>query len=196
MSKWNAEKESLCDPMCGSGTIPIEAALIAANTAPGLIRYSAEELPKPLLWKTISKEAWKSALAEARELDNRKNIFDSNVPSRIMANDKHPSAVKMALESSVIAGVRHMIHFSCDEVTSFQPKASIDIVVSNPPWNIRLEGADESWEALRLFTLGNVPPNKLWALTGDPQLLRIMKKKSKLEIDFQASNSDLVFAQF
>lgn len=199
LSKWDHSRETLCDPMCGSGTIPIEAALIAANTAPGLLRYDTEydqEDPKPLLWKGVSKECWRSALLEARELDRRKQIQDEKVPSFIMANDKYASAVKLALDSSISAGVRHMIHFTCDEVTSFQPKTNIDIVISNPPWNIRLEGADEAWQALRLFSLGNVPVNKLWTLVGDPQLLKHMKRKSKTEIEFQASNTNLILAQF
>jgi 23S rRNA G2445 N2-methylase RlmL len=181
--------------MCGSGTIPIEAALLATNTAPGLLRYSSSEKPKPGYWKDISVTAWDKVHKEAQQLDQRKSKLAQY--THILANDMHPGAIKLASESAINAGVSHLIQFSCSDILDYRPPRAIDLTISNPPWNIRLEGADQAWNALRLFSLANnIPQQHLWAVTGDGSLLGYMKRKPSHEIRFQAANTNLVYAQF
>lgn len=93
LSDWDLD-EDLCDPMCGSGTIAIEAALILANCFPGLLRYGREDsLPPPVKWGDLeyADTFWSDIVTRAREGDARKDSSVGGEP-RIHVNDIHPGA--------------------------------------------------------------------------------------------------------
>ncbi|EOD24304.1 hypothetical protein EMIHUDRAFT_74188, partial [Emiliania huxleyi CCMP1516] len=136
----------LCDPMCGSGTLLVEAALIATRTAPGLLRAS----PPPLVkWgggrhAAAWEEAWEEAVAEARA------VRRDAAPAPIMANEVHPGALALARRSAAAAGVEALIDFSHGCCSEYVPPHAPSLVVSNPPWGGRLDadGAADSWAVL------------------------------------------------
>lgn len=130
-------REDLCDPFCGSGTIPVEAALIAKNRAPGLGRsFAAEE------WKFISPENWRKVRAEAPQKE-----FDGNY--RIFASDILPEAIRTAESCARRAGVEKYITFEQLDATAFDRKTEQGIIITNPPYGERML---EKSQAEKLYT--------------------------------------------
>ena len=127
MSFWRGDRP-LCDPFCGSGTIPVEAALYATNTAPGLKRKFVSET-----WRNvIDKEMWKDARQEAIE-----NI-DQTIEPIILASDIDPKAIEIAKRNAQNAGVANKIRFEvkdCKDITPFKDKG---VIICNPPYGERL----------------------------------------------------------
>ena len=119
-------KEFLWDPFCGSGTIPIEAALIAKNRAPGLNRsFAAQNYP----W--MPKEAWEQAKQEARDLE-----FDGKY--RIMGSDNDPTCVSLAFANARKAGVSDCVTFKDGDAIKMSLPADSGILISNPPYGERM----------------------------------------------------------
>ena len=130
-------KEFLWDPFCGSGTIPIEAALIAKNRAPGLNRrFAAEEFP----W--MPKEAWQQARTEAKDREFKGNY-------RILGSDNDPSCVSLAIANARKAGVADVIQFRDGDATKMSLPAESGIIVCNPPYGERMM---EQQSAQRLYS--------------------------------------------
>lgn len=131
LTPWNKDR-ILVDPMCGSGTIPIEAAMIGANIMPGVTRnFSGEELsflPKSL-WKTMRKEALE---AERRD-----------VTMRIYASDIDPDCIDLAKENAEIAGVAEYIQFEVKDMRSVQSEEEYGFLITNPPYGERLSNKRE-----------------------------------------------------
>lgn len=126
LSYWNKDR-ILFDPMCGSGTIPIEAALIARNIAPGLNRKFASEE-----WERIGKDRWKAARMEAYKAIN----YDCE--PLIYGSDIDPEAIEVAKENSIKAGVDDCIQFEvkpCQEITL---PGDYGCLVTNPPYGERI----------------------------------------------------------
>ena len=129
-------REFFWDPFCGSGTIPIEAALIAKNRAPGLNRrFAAEEFP----W--ISKEAWEQARTEAKDREFKGNY-------RILGSDNDPACVSLAMANARKAGVADAIEFRDGDATKMSLPAESGIIVCNPPYGERMM---EQQSAQRLY---------------------------------------------
>jgi putative N6-adenine-specific DNA methylase len=129
-SGWDA-KSPLIDPFCGSGTIPIEAALLARKIAPGKNRRFAF-----MDWPNFDEKLWKMVLAEAAGNES------VEIPP-ILASDRDAGAVKMAQENAQRAGVADSIQFDCQAVSAIQPTRQKGWVVTNPPYGLRVsEGHD------------------------------------------------------
>jgi len=128
LTPWKGNR-ILVDPFCGSGTIPIEAALMAANAAPGMNRcFSAED------WNHIvGKKNWYDAIDEANEL------ADFDVEVDIQGYDLDPEMVKIARENAKLAGVDHMIHFQQRPVAELSHGGKYGFIITNPPYGERLE---------------------------------------------------------
>ena len=130
-------KEFFWDPFCGSGTIPIEAALIAKNRAPGLNRrFAAEEFP----W--MPKEAWEQARTEAKDREFKGNY-------RILGSDSDPACVSLAMANARKAGVADAIEFRDGDATKMSLPAESGIIVCNPPYGERMM---EQQSAQRLYS--------------------------------------------
>ncbi len=129
-------RDDFCDPFCGSGTIPIEAALIAKNRAPGLYRnFSA------MNWAVIDKKVWVQArdAARAREYNGNYNIVGSDID---------PRAIALAKENAKRAGVLDIIRFEVADAARFDRKTERGVIVTNPPYGERIM---EKQEAERLY---------------------------------------------
>lgn len=127
LSGWRYDR-NFVDPFCGSGTIPIEAAMIARNIAPGLNRkFACEEwdfIISSLTWKKVRKEAY-----EAIIYDKEFNIFGYDIDSKI---------IPIARQNAVKAGVDDCIHFQTQPVTDLSSHKHYGTIVCNPPYGERL----------------------------------------------------------
>ena len=128
LTPWKQDR-ILVDPFCGSGTFPIEAAMMAANIAPGMNRsFTAEE------WTNlIPKRAWYDAVEEAND------IMDTNIDVDIQGYDLNPDAVKAARQNAKDAGVDHLIHFQERAVKDLRHPKKYGFIITNPPYGERLE---------------------------------------------------------
>lgn len=128
LTPWNKDR-ILVDPFCGSGTIPIEAAMMAANIAPGMNReFTAEN------WQHIvAKKNWYDTLDEAREL------MDTNVETDIQGYDIDDEMVTIARENARLAGVDHLIHFQRRGVEQLSHPKKYGFIITNPPYGERLQ---------------------------------------------------------
>lgn len=119
----------LVDPFCGSGTFPIEAAMMAANIAPGMNRsFLAEQ------WiNLVPKKSWYNAMDEAQEM------VDDKIETDIQGYDIDPNVVKAARENARMAGVDHLIHFQQRPVSALNHPKKYGFVITNPPYGERIE---------------------------------------------------------
>lgn len=128
LTPWKADR-ILVDPFCGSGTFPIEAALMAANIAPGMNReFTAMD------WKGIvAPLVWKDAFDEARECVNMDISVD------IQGYDLDKNMVDVARANAKMAGVDKMIHFQARDVKDLSHPKKYGFIITNPPYGERLE---------------------------------------------------------
>ncbi len=128
LTPWKKDR-ILVDPFCGSGTIPIEAAMIGANIAPGMNRsFMAEN------WKNlISKKDWYEAIEEANDL------IEEDVSMDIQGYDIDGKMIKAARQNAADAGVDHLIHLQRREVKDLRHPKKYGFVITNPPYGERLE---------------------------------------------------------
>lgn len=128
LTPWNKDR-IFVDPFCGSGTFPIEAAMMAANIAPGLNRgFTAES------WENIiPKKEWYDAVTEAND-----NI-ERNIVTDIQGYDLDPHVIEIARSNAVNAGVDKMIHFQQRGVDRLSHAKKYGFIITNPPYGERLE---------------------------------------------------------
>lgn len=128
LTPWKADR-ILVDPFCGSGTFPIEAAMMAANMAPGMNRSFLSEN-----WKNIvPRKHWYNAVEEAQDL------LDLTVKTDIQGYDIDGEVIKAARENARLAGVDHMIHFQQRSVSELNHPKKYGFVITNPPYGERIE---------------------------------------------------------
>lgn len=128
LTPWNKDR-ILIDPFCGSGTFPIEAAMMAANIAPGMNRqFTAEK------WTNfIDKKNWYEAINEANDL------ADYDIKTDIQGSDIDAQIVKAARENAKEAGVDHLIHFQQKPVNIVSHAKKYGFIITNPPYGERIE---------------------------------------------------------
>ena len=128
LTPWKGDR-ILVDPFCGCGTFPIEAAMMAANIAPGMNReFVAED------WKNmIPRKLWYNAVEEANDL------IQDDIETDIQGYDIDPDMVKAARENAREAGVDHLIHFQARPVSELRHPKKYGFVITNPPYGERLE---------------------------------------------------------
>lgn len=141
-------KDPFCDPFCGSGTIPIEAALIAKNRAPGLDRRFAAQR-----WKNMDSKLWMDAADEAQDKE-----FHGNYD--IWGGDIDPAAVELAGHNAALAGVEDCIRFEVADAAAFHRGSEYGQLVTNPPYGERLLEKSEAEEVYRRFgaAVRTLPP--------------------------------------
>ncbi len=153
-------REFFWDPFCGSGTIPIEAALIAMNRAPGLNRqFAAQEFP----W--VPQEVWAQARQEAKDRE-----FQGKY--RILGSDSDPKCVSLAIANAKKAGVSQCVTFQDGDATKMSLPADSGILVCNPPYGERML---EQQSAQRLYAalgrhLKYADGWKKYIITSEPEL--------------------------
>lgn len=122
---------TLVDPMCGSGTILIEAAMMGINMAPGLNREFISEK-----WRTIDRKIWWDIRREAFDK------IDNDIEFKIYGYDIDEEAINIARENAEIAGVDQYIEFNLGNAVDFNSEEEYGFIVTNPPYGERLEDVD------------------------------------------------------
>ena len=132
-------RDDFCDPFCGSGTIPIEAALIAKNRAPGLNRsFTAQR------WQSIPPRVWKDEREAARAREFRGDY-------RIVGSDVDPKALEIARENARRAGVDDVVRFEQADAMQFDRRTERGVIVTNPPYGERIMEKQEAEALYRGF---------------------------------------------
>ena len=162
-------KDPLCDPFCGSGTIPIEAALIAKNRAPGLDRsFDAQR------WAFLPAKVWMDAADEAMDKE-----FHGHYD--IWGGDIDPSAVDLARHNAELAGVEDCIRFEVADAGKFHRDSEYGQLVTNPPYGERLLEKKEAEELYRVFgaALRDLPPKwRVLVLSSHTEFERCFGKQA------------------
>ena len=159
----------LYDPFCGSGTISIEAAMYAANIAPGLKRrFAGENFPE------IDKKIWLDERLAARDLIRKSD-------NHIFSSDIDPSAIKLTLENAKKAGVEEYITAETVDVKDFKLKENkYSVVVCNPPYGERLmeqRAAEDMYKEMGgIFK--DLPQTKFYILTSHEDFESLYGKKA------------------
>lgn len=168
-------KDPFRDPFCGSGTIAIEAALIAKNRAPGLDRsFDAQK------WHFLDSNIWLTAAEEAMDREFH-GAYD------IWGGDIDPRAIRIAQENAVKAGVEDCVRFECSDVKNLRCTGEYGQIVTNPPYGERLLEQEEARSLSRTFgkVYRDIPPKwRVLVLTSDREFeqyfARRADKKRKL----------------
>ena len=138
LSRWRG-RDDFCDPFCGSGTIPIEAALIALGRAPGLNRsFSA------MRWDVVDPRLWDEVKEEARSREYHGSY-------RIVGSDIDPKALALAKENAARAGVADVVRFELADAAKFDRPTERGVIVTNPPYGERIGEKDEAEALYRAF---------------------------------------------
>lgn len=128
LTPWNKDR-IMVDPFCGSGTFPIEAAMMAANIAPGMNRSF-----RAFDWKhLIPSKMWYDCLDEAAE------ETDMNVETDIQGYDIDPEMIKIARANARLAGVEELIHFQTRPLDQLSHSKKYGFIITNPPYGERIE---------------------------------------------------------
>ena len=163
-------RDPFCDPFCGSGTIAIEAALIAKNRAPGLDRAFAAQK-----WGCVESRAWLDAAGEAMDQEFQ-GSYD------IWGGDVDPKAVRIARENAVKAGVEDLVRFDVADMRSLHCQGEYGQIVTNPPYGERLLEKQEAEALYRAFgqVYRQVPPRwRVLVLTSHPEFERFFGRKAE-----------------
>ncbi len=159
----------LIDPFCGSGTIAIEAALMARRMAPGYARRFAAEQ-----WDAVDPSSWERAREEARD------VALGPVAERIVATDIDPSAVSMARRHAERAGVGGDIHFQQADFHDLRSSRSYGSIVTNPPYGERLDTMPEVQDLYRCMpeVFGCLPTWSVFVLTSWRDFERVVGRRA------------------
>ena len=174
MAQWDASLPFL-DPLCGSGTLPLEAGLKALNIAPGLFRqkFGFESFPD------FDRQLWQMMLAEAKN----SRIHELKAP--IWGSDRDADVLTQAYGNAVRCGIEHQIQFTQTELASVEAPADSGMIICNPPYGERLGEAQELGALYK--TLGDIFKQRFkgWTafiLTGNKELAKKVGLKASRRI--------------
>ena len=221
----------LIDPMCGSGTFCLEAALIAADYAPGLVRLKYQDdrendssktrnqhiNPPVLRWKDSDKEYWRQLLLDAKDRasvgrkwmsgknDSSSNHSSGSSISRpnvlIMGNEMNGGAFDLARGNIEKAGFNDMISLHKGDCIDWHISDAVvpgrTIVVTNPPWGLRLtEDVEQSWSSLKSFLREECNESEAWVLSGSKDATRHLRMKKSRSVVIKTADEDLRWIQY
>ena len=210
----------MTDPMAGSGSLVLEACMMATDIAPGLMRIRCgipnHSNPPVIRWKSNNQEdvesAWKTVLLDAtqRAKAGFKRMRENPSLIEIEGNDIHPRAVEIMETSLETAGLDRFVTLSnmdCydleggkdpDDDNDESPSNREHFVYTNPPWGVRLtEDIEESWEGLRHFVRDKCPNGtELYVLSGDKTATAALKLKRDRMIPIQTGDQHLRWIQY
>lgn len=168
LSRWRPPRP-FADPLCGSGTIAIEAALIGRGMAPGAARrFAAED------WPFVPREAWARAREEARAAARREATLD------IAASDRDGRVLDIARANAARAGVADAIRFERRDLEAFVPSGDYGCIVTNPPYGERLGDLREAANLYRAMgrVFRRLPTWSLFALSPHPEFPQLFGLRS------------------
>ncbi|WP_019121011.1 THUMP domain-containing class I SAM-dependent RNA methyltransferase [Brevibacillus massiliensis] len=186
LARWKPDRV-LIDPFCGSGTIPIEAALIGQNIAPGMNREFASES-----WPVIPKTLWREARAETHDL------AEYDRPMEIIGTDFDDEVLKVARRNAREAGVDESIHFQRMEMRDLRTKKKYGCIISNPPYGERLS---ERAEVERLYremgkVFGQLDTWSFYIITSDEQFEQHFGRRASKKRKLYNGNIKVDYYQF
>ncbi|MCB9899297.1 MAG: RNA methyltransferase [Planctomycetes bacterium] len=169
LAGWDGQS-ALADPMCGSATFLVEAAMIAVDRAPGLQRRFAFER-----WPDTDGSAWEQLKDEAR------GRVKQGVQVPLMGVDRHAGAVVLARRHASAAGVSHLLDLDAGDCARWTPRVRPEWVFVNPPYGERLGEGDDlvgSWRSLSTFLREQCGGAKAHVLSGDAELTKSLGMKA------------------
>ena len=186
LSYWREDRPFLY-PFCGTGTIPIEAAMIGRNLAPGINREFVSEM-----WPIIPKDAWRDAFQEVNDLALR------DLPERIIGSDCDDQALSLARYHAKQAGVENDIHFQRRDFSEISSKRDYGCLITNPPYGKRLseQGDVEDLyrsmpDVLRRFKTWNH-----YIFTAHPQLEQLVGREADRRRKLYNGRIECTYFQF
>ncbi len=186
LSYWRKDR-LLLDPLCGSGTIPIEAALLGRNIAPGLNRTFVSEN-----WPSIGRDLWKEARVEAFQ------AIDTKTDIKIQASDMDDKAIRAAKENAAEAGVEDCIEYAVRPLKEVALDREYGIVITNPPYGQRIGSQKEVGnlykEMGRIF--GADPTWSIYVLTADEGFERFYGTRADRKRKLYNGNIKVDYYQF
>lgn len=169
LTPWRADR-ILVDPFCGSGTFLIEAAMMAANIAPGMNRSFTAEAWTHL----IPKQMWYDVVEEAEEM------VDTDISCDLQGYDIDPDMIRIARANAKQAGVDHLIHFQQRDVADLKHSKKYGFIITNPPYGERLE--DKKDLPALYTTIGQVYRDldawSMYLITSDEEAERYIGRKA------------------
>ncbi|KAG7368995.1 N6-adenine-specific DNA methylase [Nitzschia inconspicua] len=212
LDKESDRKLRLIDPMAGSGSLILEACMIATDIAPGLMRIrcglDVHRMPPVTRWKGSdqqdAEELWKSILLDAtrRAKSGIQRMREEPDRIQIVANDIHPGAIEIMESALSQAGFVNFVeihNWDCyDLAVADNDPCRHTIVTTNPPWGVRLtEDIQESWEGLKHFIRNKCPGGtRVYVLSGDKSATGILKLKRDRMIPIQTGDQHLRWVQY
>lgn len=187
LTDWD-RASALVDPMCGSGTLVIEAAMLAADIAPGRHRRFAFER-----WPDFDGTLWHELREEAAAR------VRSSLPFLLEGADRHSGALDLARQGARAAGVAELVRFTRAPLRKYVPGAAPSVVVVNPPYGERLgEGADlvAAWRDLGAFLHERTPGATAWILCGSKELTRHLGLKASKRLPVKNGPIDCRFLRY
>jgi len=179
----------LADPVCGAGTVPIEAALLASGRAPGLSRssFGFQRLAG------YDRKVWDALVAEARDRAR------AALPVRIEGSDRSGEAIRGAMRNARRAGVAGMVRFRPLDIRSFAPEGSPGTILCNPPYGVRMAGEEEAEPFYR--AMGEAFKKRCrgwtaWVLSGNPGVTRHIGLKASRRIPLRNGPIDCRLLQY
>ena len=209
MAGWPGPNTNLLDPMMGSGTFLIEAAMMASDYAPGLMRLKCNvpgsKIPPIVRWGQhgggSDQRLWQEVLLEASARAKRGR---TNLETMTLAgNDVHLGAVQLADQAIRKSGFSKLIHISevnCRDwknVPLTNDKGSF-FIVCNPPWGERLTAdIEDSWTSLRIFLRDICPEGTTaWILSGNAKVTQTLKLRRSQSIPLQTGQQQLRWLEY
>ena len=190
LSVWKPAR-LLVDPFCGSGTIPIEAAMIGLNMAPGWKRAAEGDFAASQ-WPTISATIWDEAKIEANDL------FQRDLKLQIIGTDRDEEVLSIARYHAEQAGVANQIHFQQRAFDELRSKREFGCIVTNPPYGERLE-EQQRWLGLYQSipaVMQRLPTWSLFLITSMPQFEQLVQKKATRRRKLYNGRIECTYYQF
>ena len=196
---------SLLDPLCGSGTLPIEAALMAADVAPGLLRAEAELKPGAapafgfLRWRGHDAVLWDALILEARERRSAgiKRLAAARPGVVIRGSDRDQRAVKVARDFVKRAGLHGLVTIDHAQLETVTAPAERGLLATNAPYGERLDVADEAvYQQLGERLREAFPGWSAVVLAGDQRQLKAIGLAPKRETDLRNGPLECVLAYY
>lgn len=189
LSFWKPDRV-LIDPCCGSGTIPIEAAMIAKGIAPGADRHFACER-----WHIIDRRLWN----EERE-EMRRSMTEADGTCRIFARDIDTRAIAAAKKNAAAAGVADIIDFAREDIRRSLPEAECEdaIILTNLPYGERIGSEEENKEIYRALkrAMAENPRWSVFAITSDRKIEDAVGRKASRRRKLYNGNIETTYYQF
>lgn len=187
LTNWTNDKPFV-DPFCGSGTIPIEAALIGKNIAPGFMRSFASEQ-----WPIIPGKMWRLAREEAEDLAK----YEANLD--ILGSDIDHRMVELAKQNAMQAGVLDAIHFKQMQVTDFRTSKEYGVLVGNPPYGERIgerKKVEQMYKQMGKLFSEVIPTWSVYILTANENFEKLYGKKATKNRKLYNGNIKTYYYQF